>query len=298
MPAGDGPGARCSAASEGAGPARDVPVPPVPGGFDIRDHVSGLGAHLAGPANVVMQLSRPAVGHAVLNSRVPSGSAVRHPFRRTRTTFTYLAVALLGDEGDRDAMRRAVNRQHAQVYSRPGEPVGYRASDPDLQTWIAACLYRGTADVIATMHGPLPDAEADALYAHCARFGTTLQMPSSAWPTDRAAFARYWQDAMAETRIDPAVAAYLRALIGLRHLPAPLRLLAPFVTFVTAGFLPPPFRRALGLPWDERRQRRFARLMRVVGAVDRRLPRPVRNFPLNAWLADLRLRRRFHRPLL
>ena len=275
---------------------RDVPVPD---GFDMRDHISGIGAHLAGPANVIMQLSWPGVGYGVMNSRVHSGSAMKHPFKRGRTTFTYLAVALLGDEDDRTAYRQAVNRQHAQVYSRPGEKVQYRAMDPRLQTWVAACLYYGTVDLLEKMHGPLPEAEADALYAHCARFGTTLQMPADAWPADREAFGRYWEASMAEVDIDPHVADFLMQLTTLQNFPRPLRRLAGgFVVFVTTGFLPPEFREAMSLPWSSRKQRRFDRLLRVVGAVERRLPRVLRAFPFNFWLHEMRLRRRLGRPLV
>lgn len=275
--------------------ARDLPVP---AGFAMRDHVSGIGAHLAGPANVVMQLSWPGVGHGVMNSRVESGSAMKRPFKRGRTTFTYLAVALLGTDADRTAFRQEVNRQHAQVYSRPGEKVAYKAMDPRLQTWVAACLYYGTVDVIEKMHGPLPDAEADALYAHCARFGTTLQMPAEAWPADRAAFEAYWEESLAEVDIDPDVAEYLMQLTTLQNFPRPFRLLAPFLVFVTTGFLPPLFREAMGLSWSARQQRRFDRMMRAFGALERRLPAVLRVFPFNLWLTDMRLRRRFRRPLV
>lgn len=276
--------------------ARDVPVPP---DFDMRDHISGIGAHLAGPANVIMQLSWPGVGYGVMNSRVHDGSAMRRPIKRSRTTFTYLAVALLGNDTDRGAFRKAVNRQHAQVYSRPGEPVKYHAMDPRLQTWVAACLYYGTVDMIEKMHGPLPDSDADALYAHCARFGTTLQMAAEAWPEDRAAFDRYWEESLAEVEIDAAVAEHLMALTTLQNLPTVVsRLLAPFVVFVTTGFLPPVFREAMSLPWNDRKQRRFERLLRLLGAAERRLPRIIRNFPFNWWLLDMRLRRRFGRPLV
>lgn len=280
-------------------PARKVRDVPVPDGFDIRDHVSGIGANLAGPANVIMQLSWPGVGYGVMNSRVHSGSAMRHPFKRARTTFTFLAVALLGRDDDRTAFRKEVNRQHAQVYSRPGEKVEYRAMDPRLQTWVAACLYYGTVDMREKMHGPLPDADADALYAHCARFGTSLQMPAEAWPADRAAFDRYWEESMAEVDIDPAIADFLMQLTTLQNFPRILqRLLATFVVFVTTGFLPAPFREAMSLPWNDRKQRRFDRLLRRLGALERRLPRVARLFPFNFYLLDMRLRRRLGRPLV
>lgn len=274
---------------------RDVPVP---AGFDMRDHVSGIGAHLAGPANVILQLSWPGVGYGVMNSRVEDGSAMKHPFKRARTTFTYLAVALLGTEDDRTAYRKEVNRQHAKVFSQPGEKVEYKALDPRLQTWVAACLYYGTIDMIEKMHGPLPDATADALYAHCGRFGTTLQMPADAWPTDRAAFDAYWEESLAEVDIDPDVAAYLMRLTTLKNFPAPFRVAAPFLVFVTTGFLPPLFRDAMGLRWTAAQQRRFDRFMRACGWVERHLPRPLAIFPFNFWLADMRLRRRFKRPLI
>jgi uncharacterized protein (DUF2236 family) len=69
-------------------------------------------ALLAGPANVIMQLSRPAVGYGVFESRVESGRVDRHPIKRARTTFTYLAVATQGSDEQKAAFRRAVNRAH------------------------------------------------------------------------------------------------------------------------------------------------------------------------------------------
>ena len=45
----------------------------------------------AGAANVVMQLSWPEVGHGVAESTVISGSTMHHPWKRARTTFSYIA---------------------------------------------------------------------------------------------------------------------------------------------------------------------------------------------------------------
>ena len=53
-------------------------------------------ALLAGPANVIMQLARPGVGYGVLESPVQSGRVDKHPYKRARTTFSYLAVAVWG----------------------------------------------------------------------------------------------------------------------------------------------------------------------------------------------------------
>lgn len=279
-----------------ATPARDVPVP---AGFDMTRYLSGLGANLAGQANVIMQLARPAVGYGVMNSRVLDGAYTEHPLKRTRTTFTYIAVAMLGTDEDRTAYRRAVTGQHAQVVSRDDEPVSYRAMDPQLQLWVAACLYYGTADLVERLRGPLEESEKDALYAHCARFGTTLQVPREAWPVDRAAFDRYWEESLDEVHVDAAVREYLVGLTTATMLPRPVaRVLAPFNVFMTCGFLPERFRTEMGLPWTEADQRRFDRVVRRLGLLERRLPVPARIFPFNLLLVDTRVRRRRGRRLV
>lgn len=263
-----------------------------PPGFDARDLAEGAGL-LAATANVIMQLARPGVGYGVLESTVESAQLMRHPVRRWRTTLSYLSVALMGTPRERDLYRRAVDRSHAHVRSGPRSPVRYSAFDPELQLWVAACLYQGIRDVHAALGGPADGPAADAVYRHASRLGATLQVPEAMWPPDRAAFEEYWQAGLAEIRIDPPVRAYLRALMRLEFLPRPLSTaLGPANRFVTTGFLPPPFREQMGLRWTERDQRRFESAMRAVAAVNRRLPGPIRRFPFNILLHDVRARAR------
>jgi uncharacterized protein (DUF2236 family) len=261
--------------------------------LDVRDLVSGAGM-LAATANVIMQLARPEVGYGVLESRVEGAQLMRHPLRRMRTTFTYLSVALTGTPADREMFRQLVNRSHLRVRSTALSPVRYNAFDPRLQLWVAACLYQGVRDVHALLHGPADDSTADAIYRESSRLGTTLQVPGDMWPADRAAFERYWAAAVAEIRIDPAVRGYLRRVMRLDFLPWPLRAaLGPLNEFVTTGFLPQPFRDQMQLRWRRRDQRLFGLLMRATTAVNRLLPAPVRRFPFNACLRDLRIRARW-----
>lgn len=264
-------------------------VAAAPPDFDLRDVIDGA-ALLASTANAVMQLARPAVGYGVLESTVESGQVMRHPFRRIRTTITYVSVALMGTAEERAYYRRQVNHSHALVRSAADSPVSYNAFDPRLQLWVAACLYRGGLDVHTRLHGPLDEATADAIYRECRRFGTTLQVPEHMWPADRGAFDRYWASAMAELRVDPPVRDYLDRLIMLDYLPRPFGIaLGPMNRFLTTGFLPPPFREQMQLHWTERDQRQFDFLIQVVASVNRLLPAPVSRFPFNACLQDLRL---------
>ncbi|GAB2734166.1 oxygenase MpaB family protein [Salinifilum aidingensis] len=265
----------------------------------FEDLVTGAGL-MAGAANVIMQLGLPGVGHGVLESTVDSGNLFHRPWKRARTTFTYLAVSTMGSDREREAYRRAVDQQHAHVRSGESSPVEYNAFDPELQLWVAACLYKGFEDSYEALAGaPLAAVEREAVYAASAPLGTTLQVRRQMWPSSREEFEQYWQQSLEKVSIDPPVRDMLLAVADLEFLPAVLRIpFARFNRFVTTGFLPPTFREQMGLRWGERDQRRFDRLTRGVGAVALRLPAPVRRFPLNAFLADLRWRMRRGKPLV
>ncbi|MGC8510791.1 MAG: oxygenase MpaB family protein [Acidimicrobiales bacterium] len=273
-------------------------MPPARAADPSRTMVNGASLALAG-ANVVMQLSRRPVGRAVAESTVHSGSLVRHPLKRTRTTLSYVMLALYGTDEERRELRRQVNAQHRAVRPAPGAPVTYRATDPELQLWVAACMYYGVRDALALLYGPARTEFADEVYRQCARFATTLQVPIAAWPRDRDAFEEYWRDALTRLDVDDVTARYLIDLIDLRFLPGPLaRVAGPAHRFLTTGFLPPTFRDLLDLEWDAVRQRRFERVVRAGAAVAVRLPRPVREFPWNWCLYDARRRLRRGRALV
>src|SRR5689334_17881248 len=120
---------------------------------------------LFGAANVIMQLALLPVGRGVAESTVDSGRVDKHPYKRQRTTGQYLIVALLGTEAERKAMRDEVNRQHKHVVRKEGEAdVPYNAFDPELQLWVAACIYVGFACWLELYRAPLTDAQRDAFY--------------------------------------------------------------------------------------------------------------------------------------
>lgn len=271
-------------------------------GATVDDGLMGV-ALLAGPANVVMQLARPGVGYGVQESTVESGRVDRHPVKRARTTFTYLAVAGRGSDQQKAAFRRAVNTAHAQVRSTPESPVQYNAFDKDLQMWVAACLYKGSVDIQRMFVGEMDDETADKHYLDGMTLGTTLQVPAEMWPADRAAFDRYWQEQLDKVHIDDTIREYLYPIAvgrlrGLR-LPGRLQQLHEDTAgLITTGFLPQRFRDEMRLPWDPQRQRRFDRLIRALRAVNNAMPGALRRFPFNVLLKDLDWRIRTGRPLV
>ncbi|MGW0248480.1 oxygenase MpaB family protein [Nocardia goodfellowii] len=262
--------------------------------------VAGPAALLGGPANVIMQLSLPPVGRGIVESTVESGRYSLHPRKRTRTTLTYLAVAMLGTDDERAAYREATNTSHRHVRSGPDSPVRYNAFDPDLQRWVAACLYRGAADSLTLLFGSMDDEFADELYRESSRFGTTLQMPPQMWPRDRAAFAEYWESQLPKISFDEEVKAYLLSqVVDLGPYRRRERLAFRALNrFFTTGFLPQHFRDELGLDWGPRRQRAFELIMRSIGAIMRILPPRWRLYPLDRHLRDMRRRRALGKPLV
>jgi uncharacterized protein (DUF2236 family) len=266
-----------------------APIAPISPGVR-RLLISGVALAPAG-ANVIMQLSRLPVGHAIVESKVDSGSLHKHPLKRTRTTLAYIMIALLGSEDERAAMRREVNAQHRLVHSGPDDAVTYDALDPELQLWVAACMFRGVIDAVTFLVGPVDDQRFVALLGHCAPFATTLQVHESRWPRDRASFESYWADSIRDIEMDDVTRTYLRGLASLEFLPFPIaRTLGPSHRFITLGFLPPPFREQLGLAWTPRDQKRFERVISATATINRHLPRVLREFPWNLVERDTRRR--------
>jgi uncharacterized protein (DUF2236 family) len=259
----------------------------------FRSRLDGIAVFLTGPANVIFQLSWPEVGHGVVESKVESGQVTKHPFKRFRTTIGYVGIAILGPDELRSAFREAVNAQHRQVRSGPDSPVQYNAFNRDLQLWVASCLFYAVRDVMIRMHGPLTDEQEALLLALGARFGTTLQVPQDMWHRDMDEFWTYWEAGMARCRIDPPVHDYFHHLLHVRFLPFPLNIVfdRPMFWF-NAGFLAPELRDQLDIGWTEQDQNRHDRVLRILGRVSRPLPGLVRQFPINAMVLNIDIRRR------
>jgi uncharacterized protein (DUF2236 family) len=253
----------------------------------------------AAAANVVMQLAWPGVGYGVVESKVDSGSILKHPWKRLRTTSQYLAVAVFGSEADRAAFREAVDGVHRQVVSTAESPVKYHAFNRELQMWVAACLFVGMEDTYKLLRGEMTAEQAEQFYRSSWTLGTTLQVTEDQWPATRVEFEAYWDGACKRVVIEPPVRDYLLDLINLRMINPLVGLpFRPLLKFLTVGFLAPVFRDALDLKWSRGRQRRFELLFLMVAFVNRFLPVFIRQGGSFIVLADVRRRARAHRALV
>lgn len=243
---------------------------------------------LAGGARaILMQLALPPVGQGV----AAHSDFTADPLRRLRHTLTYLYVLVYGNPDEVARIVGYVNHAHDPVHSEPGAPgTAYDAFDPAQQLWVAATLYDSALTVYEAVFAELAPDDAESLYRQYAVIGTALQMPAELWPADREAFRRYWGDTLRALHVDDTARRVARDLLHPVAAPLWIRAAMPAVRFLTAGFLDAGVREAFGLPWSDRRQRRFDRTVRVLAALYPRLPARLRRWPAAHYLAAFRAR--------
>lgn len=245
--------------------------------------VAGEGLLIAaGGRAILLQLANPAIGHGVADH----SDFARRPLDRLNGTLSYVYAIAFGDADLAAAMTARVNRAHGPVHSGGTTPQ-YSAFTPELQLWVAATLYESAVHLHSLIYGPLEDATADQVYLDYSRLGTSLQVPPELWPTDRAAFRRYWDKELTLLATDAATRAVAYELLHSRTAPFWFRSALPLARLMTAGLLPADVRILFDLPWSPRRQRRFDRVVDGIRVIYPRLPRAVRHWPKNHYLRAL-----------
>jgi uncharacterized protein (DUF2236 family) len=244
--------------------------------------VAREGALLAGGARaILLQVAHPAVGRGVAEH----SDFTTRPLDRLRATLTYVYCVTFGAPEEIEAVAAKVTAAHRNVTG-----VGYRATDPELQLWVAATLYDTALLVYQEVFGPLEAARADEVYRQYAVLGTALQVPAGLWPADRPAFGAYWQQMVDSLEVSDDASRVARDLLGARGAPLLLRAAVPANRFLTTAWLPEPVRQQYGLPWGRGQQLLYDAAMAVSRPVYRLLPVPIREVPKTWYLRDMRKR--------
>lgn len=257
-------------------------------------------------ANIVMQLSLPPVGEGVSESRVVSGSPRRRPIKRGRTTLQYLALAVMGSERDRDAMREAVAEVHRAVISTTSSPVRYSGNARDLQLWVAACLFRYFLDQNTFEYGPLTEDQLDVLVRAGAPLATGVNVPVSDWPDSWQAYQGYWESMLPKLSISAEVRRDFESLADLSFLAESWGVFGRFISGVlgrpyhwfTRASLPEHFRELMGWTWTSADQKRFDRILVLLRVIDRVLNPWATQLIYRLYVVGFRVRRRFGMPVL
>ena len=244
--------------------------------------VAREGALLAGGARaILLQVAHPAVGRGVAEH---SDFAYR-PLDRLRSTLTYVYCVTFGTPEEVKAVAAQVTAAHRSVTG-----AGYRASDPELQLWVAATLYDTAVLLYEELFGPQETAWADKVYEQYAVLGTALQVPAGKWPADRAAFQAYWDQMVDRLEVSDEARRVAHDLLSAEHAPLLLKAAMPLNRYLTAAWMPERLRAEFGLHWDAGAQRRYDVMKRVGAPLYRLLPVPLRQAPKSYYLRDMRKR--------
>ena len=253
----------------------------MPDNADMR-RVAREGALLAGGARaILLQIAHPGVGRGVVEHSDFAG----RPLDRLRATLTYVYCVTFGTPEEIEAVAATVTAAHRKVAG-----AGYRASDPELQLWVAATLYDTALLVYGEVFGPLDAAVADRVYEQYAVLGTALQVPAELWPPDRSAFRVYWEHMIDTLEVSDDARRVARDLLSPEHAPLILKAAMPINRFLTAAWLPERIRGQYGIVWDDSQRRRYEQLMKLTRLAYRLLPAPLREAPKTYYLREMRRR--------
>ena len=255
---------------------------------------------LLGPRAAVLQNMLPALGQGVQDHSVWFADTLA----RLRRSIGPIFGTVYGAEPDREG--RGVRDVHTGIKGRLDDDLGggrYHALDPATFYWAHATFVEHMVVAAETFIRPLSAAERDQVVAEHVTWwhrygvssvgvapGTTERLPAT-WGE----FQRFFDDALGRRLVRHRTAAYgvgyaTKGWPRPRRVPRPVwAVVAPAMNrvsaFLTIGGMPPRGRELLGLPWSaaqERRYRRFARAVRALDPVVRRLPSRYRLHPIAA----------------
>ncbi|HWU33131.1 MAG TPA: oxygenase MpaB family protein [Marmoricola sp.] len=257
---------------------------------ELKDFIAEQALLLGAGSTVLNQLAMKGVGLGVAEH----STTLRRPVDRLRTTLTYVYVMILGTDAEREAIRKMVNKAHVAVRSEGR----YSAYDQDLQLWVAATLAHNGMFIYEKTFGPLTASSRERIYRDSQIFGNALQVDPSIWPATMAEFEVYWKDSYERMEADPAVQAYVAALLDTSSAPLLMRHLLPLQNLMSRGNLDPHVREIVGLSWSIKDQKRYDIFWKVFPAIYRRVPRFLRQLPPRLILAEMRLRMRMGRRVI
>jgi uncharacterized protein (DUF2236 family) len=228
-----------------------------PGLFGPESEVWRVGRErillLGGPAALLLQLAHPLIAAGVADH----SDFLADPFARLRATLDATLRISFGDAEQAEKAASRVRATHRGVRGVLDEDVGplaagtpYDATDPQLALWVHATLVSVAIRSYELLVGPLSSTQRAGYYGEASRFARLFGVTDEALPPTYESFMSYVRT-MEQSEL-LTVGAQARNLA--RHVldppvPMVLRSSRPASRALTAGLLPDPVRRQLGLRW-------------------------------------------------
>ncbi|MBC6466380.1 oxygenase MpaB family protein [Actinomadura alba] len=228
-----------------------------------------------GGAASLLQTAHPGVAQGVYDHSYTA----RYPLRRLENTMGWVYAVACGTREEAEQVSAMVRRLHERVTGP-----GYRATDPELQVWVAATLFAVSAQAYELVfRHRFSAAELEVHYQQSKIFATILGCPPEALPESYPDFRKYYAEMLGTLRISDASRAIAEQVLH----PALPKAFEPglmAIRLITAGLMPEPIRAQYGWTWNAARQARFRLLMGVLSFVYPRLPLRIRTLPRDVYL--------------
>lgn len=221
---------------------------------------------LIGPRPAVLQNMLAELGQGVVDHSVFFADTAA----RIRRSLPPIYRTVYGSEDDNAGPQ--VREFHNNIKGELPEEFGggrYHALDPETYFWAHATFFDQVLYFTDTFVKRLSRADKEQMYAESKTWYRRYGVSDRPMPADYAGFERYW-----DRMINEVLVAHRSAQYGVGYVtkgfprpkgvsPLAWRLAAPvfnpLAAFLTTGGMPPRTREILGLPWDDRKERRYQR---------------------------------------
>ncbi|MCZ4498786.1 MAG: hypothetical protein JWQ74_1339 [Marmoricola sp.] len=242
---------------------------------------------LLGPRAAVLQNMLPSLGQGVEDHSVWFAETLARLQRSIPPIFNTVYGA------DGDAEGHQVRDFHKDIKGKLPDGSPYSALNPSTYYWAHATFVEHTITATDTFIKRLTEAEKEQLFRESITWFARYGVSATGTPQTYAEFRAYWRHALDERLVAHRTAAY-GVGYATKGWPRPQQV-HPLVwalvkrpinavsSSITIGGMPPQGREILGLPWDEKRERRyqrFAAASRALSPVYARLPGRFRLHPI------------------
>jgi uncharacterized protein (DUF2236 family) len=242
---------------------------------------------LGWPAAILMQLAHPLVLAGVIDHSVFVADPSRR-VERLRSTVESMLLLTFGTPQQVQQTADKINAIHDYVHGRLDRDQGafaagawYTAHDPELLRWVHATLLDVLPRAYELFVGPLTQAEKDAYCAESTSLGPLLGMPDDYLPSNTTELRDYMERMYASGAIQ--VTDRARWMAGeLLDPPPPMprsRLLSRLNALPVTALVPPPLRRAYGLPWGLRERAAAGAATQLARVLNPHVPPLMRHWP-------------------
>lgn len=274
------------ASDRASDPASDRALPLGPDSLTWRLFADNRMA-LLGPRAAVLQNMLPSLGQGVEEHSVWFAETLARLQRSIPPIFNTVYGA------DGDAAGHQVRDFHKHIKGKLPDGSPYSALNPATYYWAHATFVEHMIVATDTFIRRLSEAEKDQIIRESATWFSRYGVSATGTPQSWTEFQSYWQHALDERLIAHRTAAY-GVGYATKGWPRPKQIhpalwfvvkrpINALSSFITIGGMPERGRELLGLPWDEKRERRyqrFAAVSRALSPLYARLPGTARMHPI------------------